>query len=315
MRLTIDTAVDSPEHMRLYAQFLLQIANSYEAPKAEYSGSRIGDTSCFGDPLDLNALSTYSAATRDDTDCGPGFEDGPVSDGFAPGFEQRCSRSENEEIRHVTAESVGSRLHELEDEELVASLAADDAVTLTEDEAPAADEQGKLEDRGQLSAFYRATVVDVPESVAREEVRIAPSPAVELLDASVDSAGETWDPRFHSETRAKTADGKWRRRRNTGKPAAARAPTVPPPPPIPAVPTAPTSLPAVPTQPAVTVTGVTTFPELVKYATQLMGTKRLNHAQLLEACTENGVKDIHACSMKPEVIPAVAESLAKRVVA
>lgn len=71
-------------------------------------------------------------------------------------------------------------------------------------------------------------------------------PVPEQSNAELDSANEPWDPKKHSKTMAKTADGKWRTRRNSG--AAAAAPEAPPAPPAPEAPPAPPAPEASPTQ-------------------------------------------------------------------
>jgi hypothetical protein len=55
--------------------------------------------------------------------------------------------------------------------------------------------------------------------------------------------------------------------------------------------------------------------QLVKFATNHIGKKQITTAQLLEACAECGVVDIHACNQPANlaVIPLVATAILKRV--
>ncbi len=160
--------------------------------------------------------------------------------------------------------------------------------------------------------------------------------------ALLDSAGEAWNPDVHTANQSKTTDGLWRRKRtNKGEVASApkpvelpKGPIVPPPPQAPVEPVA--QVPTVPSAPATTAAVVTpvppappastgaspltelggdTFASLVKYVTNLVGAKKITTAQMLEACLEAGVPDIHACS-KPEnaaLIAPVAIAISKKL--
>ena len=169
---------------------------------------------------------------------------------------------------------------------------------------------------------------------------VPPAPPAAPVEGERDVLGVVWDANLHSESKAKNADGTWRRRRNTGgktaAPAAPQAqaqpatemvvipdvskvppPPVAPPPSAPAVAPPPPPVPTAVAQPQTNGAGllpgaVSTFPDLVKLATKIFGDRKLNTVQLLEICEQHGVKDIHACSMKPDVIPALSASLYAR---
>ena len=60
------------------------------------------------------------------------------------------------------------------------------------------------------------TVTPTPVPPAAPAVTVTPTPSIETgARPDVDAAGYPWDPRIHAQGGAKTADGKWRRRRNT----------------------------------------------------------------------------------------------------
>jgi hypothetical protein len=164
-----------------------------------------------------------------------------------------------------------------------------------------------------------------------------------VTTSPIDSQGVEWNPELHTANQSKNTDGTWRRKRkekgeSASAPKAVMLPTAPPPPPaattqptvepVATVPPAPAptapAVPAVPVvppaPPASTVASsdekkVTTFIELVRYVTNLVGTKQIFQMDILAACAEVGVPDIHSCA-KPEnvaLIPAVAESIRKRL--
>lgn len=164
----------------------------------------------------------------------------------------------------------------------------------------------------------------------------------------IDSTCEKWNPEIHTANQSKNSDGTWRRKRTSPKGEAPatpktvelpKSPQIPPPPPPPpmvvepaaSAPTVPVSqYPAttVPPVPPVSTTtsplaelGGDSFSSLVKYATNLVGAKKITTAALMEACLEvkdangQGIPDIHACS-KPEnaaLIPLVAASISARL--
>lgn len=60
------------------------------------------------------------------------------------------------------------------------------------------------------------TVTPTPVPPAAPAVTVTPTPHLETgARPDVDAAGYPWDARIHAQGGAKTADGKWRRRRNT----------------------------------------------------------------------------------------------------
>lgn len=166
--------------------------------------------------------------------------------------------------------------------------------------------------------------------------------------ALLDAQGEKWNGDIHTANQSKNTDGTWRRKRTakgseapaprtveppkndvppppapTGQPTVEPAAVVPPAPQVPPAPNAAPPAPPTPTadsapvglSPTLTEFGGDTFQALVKYATSIVGAKKVTTDQLLATCVEVGVPDLHACS-KPEnahLIPMLAEALAKRV--
>lgn len=219
----------------------------------------------------------------------------------------------------------------------------------TSPEAAAADEIPSYKSRSSVVP----PAPPAPPAPSASENTGAPqgeAPGAELIvDGQVmalfDSASEKWNPEIHTANQSKNTDGTWRRKR-TSKDAPAAPKTVelpkaqvPPPPPAPStavepvkvVPTAPSApaatpaavvAPVAPTPPVSTAStsplaelGGDTFAALVKFATNLVGAKKISTAALLEACADCGVPDLHACS-KPEnalLIPSVADAIAARL--
>lgn len=187
------------------------------------------------------------------------------------------------------------------------------------------------------SQVHKPIVVSPPSASTSAPLTTSPpadEPPAELLD----SAGVAWNPEVHTANQSKNVNGTWRHKRTEKKPAqdapqVVQVPSAPPPPPVstvepvPAVPPAPVqATPAVvvaptpsavpPAPPVSTVShthGIVTFADLVKKVTTLVGTKKLSTQEMLAACAECGVPDIHACQPRPEVIPSVATAILKRV--
>jgi hypothetical protein len=201
----------------------------------------------------------------------------------------------------------------------------------------------------EVEPFFNSETLHAVKQIPTLPVDVAaPSAEFETLQMEgrvVDSSGATWDGEMHTANQSKNTDGTWRHKRTPKgeAPAAPRVaelpktPQVPVPPPPPmilsveqtAVPPAP-SIPApaavvVPVPPApsvstdssspLTALGGDTFSALVKYVTNLIGSKKITTAQMLEACIECGVPDVHACS-KPEnagLIGLVALAMARKL--
>lgn len=103
------------------------------------------------------------------------------------------------------------------------------------------------------SELVRRTATDwklpAPEApIPAEVVKSDPEPeahetASEILQAAAavdtDSTGAEWNAELHSSSRAKNADGTWKKRRNSGAAQAPAEPAVPTPPAPPAPPAAP----------------------------------------------------------------------------
>lgn len=123
--------------------------------------------------------------------------------------------------------------------------------------------------QAQEDMMVHGTSTEPPVGLFNAEAQACPQPQGESVPSpELDSAGQPWNPELHSSSRAKVADGTWKKKRGAGKVAEVRelnglpttetvakvlenvaptppvppvsAPVTPPAPPVPAVP-APTS--------------------------------------------------------------------------
>mgnify|MGYP000482221035 CR=1 FL=1 len=110
----------------------------------------------------------------------------------------------------------------------------------------------------------------------------APAPAAVELD----SEGQPWNPELHASTKAKTADGVWRKKRGAAPEAppapAAAAPVAPP---------APTPAPATPAAPA-----KTTFATFMANVMPLIRAGKIAGLRINELCQTQGVANMGMAS-------------------
>jgi len=108
---------------------------------------------------------------------------------------------------------------------MIAVLAGRDVVVMPvavapSTEAPGEPEDGPASSSGLGAAFAPGTSATVPAApvaipTPMPEVPAPPAPPAASGGTDVDAEGLPWDARIHGETRAKTAKGLWKRRRNT----------------------------------------------------------------------------------------------------
>lgn len=162
-------------------------------------------------------------------------------------------------------------------------------------------------DVAQLPAYLRNRLPEVP-SLA--------------VDEDTDTAGVKWDATLHSESRSKTADGTWRKRRtaknvvvtNVGDTPVVLAdvstlPTellgtlpamIPPPPPVALV---------IPPPPPTAV--VTTFRELMEQMTIHMASRKVTSKDINAICHEHGIESLQMCFDNTALIPSVHTAIHK----
>lgn len=177
------------------------------------------------------------------------------------------------------------------------------------------------------------TVASVPAPpVAAPEAPAAPSTSAPSAEG-LDSTGLPWDKRIHSSSKAKNADGSWRKLRglndaalvsrveaelrSQGVQALAAGGYVAPPPQMPAggvVPTPPqvppppgTDAPAAP--PAPSGPDVTTPEGLMEWVTPRMMDGRLTFDTVAAALQANGVESLAALKTNPAAVPGVYAAL------
>jgi hypothetical protein len=157
-----------------------------------------------------------------------------------------------------------------------------------------------------------------------------PAPSVEL-----DVRGLPWDPRIHSRTKSKLANGQWKNARGIDAALVTQVETelanlmkipaapvqVPEPPLAPAVVVAPPpASPAVPVPPVSTVanaspSNVTTFPDLMQKVAGAIAAKQLNQAQVLAVTQKHGVQALPLLIQRPDLIPQVVTDLDAQIAA
>lgn len=159
-----------------------------------------------------------------------------------------------------------------------------------------------------------------------------PDVPTKAVDEDTDVDGVKWDATIHSETRSKTADGRWRKRRtaknvvvtstseavNVGTvvtglsssmssapdPAVvvAVSSSVIPPPPATVIPPPPAAAPFVP---------VTTFRELMEKMTLQMAARKITSKDINEICREHGIESMQDCFVNTALIPSVHTAIEK----
>lgn len=137
------------------------------------------------------------------------------------------------------------------------------------------------------------------------------------VDEDTDAAGVKWDATIHSETRSKTADGTWRKRRTAKNVVIAITDTkgvehvcVPASVPDPYVPPLPAellgTLPAmIPPPPPTPFTPVNTFKELMAVVTRHMAAGTISNQQFNAVCQEHGIDSLQDCFHNTALIPSV----------
>ena len=116
------------------------------------------------------------------------------------------------------------------------------------------------------------------------------APTASVTPETHDVDGVAWNPDIHASTKSKTADGRWRAKRNT-------TPTAPTAPTAPAAPTAPTA-------------NGPTFPQLMQRITAGIADRAFTHDTVKAALSLAGCTSLPELASRPDLIPAVAANLA-----
>lgn len=183
----------------------------------------------------------------------------------------------------------------------------------------------------------------VPAPPTNVAVPVPPAPAAPTNPVDLDKNGLPWDYRIHAESKAKIADGTWRKKRNCdpahvatveaelrqlmGAPAVTGvAPSVPLPPPAPApIPPAPSvSVPAsveratVPTPPAAAQVGSPVDPkaqfvQLVGKAAAAINAGKVTKEQVNACCAAHGVAQLVLLASRLDLVPTVAAEIYKLI--
>lgn len=177
-----------------------------------------------------------------------------------------------------------------------------------------------------LPAFTAYEEEQTPEEVfALGPVLVSPAPTVTVppppvTDVSLDKSGIPWDSRVHTSSRAKNADGSWRRRRGIDDATAVQVEgelkalmglpgpvaTVPAPPvAVVAVPAPPPPPPPAPGPVVVPAEGRAAYIAFVGKASGLMQAKRITQEQLLAAVKSVGVESVPLLCHRYDLIPQV----------
>ena len=127
-----------------------------------------------------------------------------------------------------------------------------------------------------------APVVPIP--VENQMPLIAPAASVTPETHDID--GVAWNAEIHASTKSKTADGRWRAKRNTtgAAPAAPAAPVAP--------------------------SGAMTFPQLMQRITQGIASNAFTHDKVKAALALAGCESLPALASQPNLIPVVCANLA-----
>lgn len=176
-----------------------------------------------------------------------------------------------------------------------------------------------------------STVDAVQVEATRDIVRRLPDAPSLAVDADTDTAGVKWDATLHSESRAKCADGTWRKRRTAKNvvvtppvtiPAGVNAVPVVPMPEAPEpdytvvdIPSPPTAV-EVPAAPTVAVpeapfVPVTSFRSLMEVITQHMAKGNVTSKDINAICHEHGIDSIQQCFDNTALIPSVHTAIHK----
>lgn len=163
-------------------------------------------------------------------------------------------------------------------------------------------------------------------------VPAAPLTANLVPGVELDSKGLPWDKRIHADSRAKVADGSWRKKKQLdpvllatveaelrgvmAAPAAPAAPFVPPPPaavavPAPSVTTPPASPPAAPTAAgadAVTIAR-NQFVVLVGKASTAMQANKITQGEITQVCQKFGVQALPLLANRLDLVASVSAEI------
>jgi hypothetical protein len=184
------------------------------------------------------------------------------------------------------------------------------------------------EELAELPSFTAYSEDPSPEEAfAPGPILVAASPTVTtppppVTDVSLDKSGIPWDSRIHTSSRAKNADGSWRRRRGIDDAAALQVEgelkaLMGLPVPVAVVPTPPLTAAAIPAPPPPTVPGPVVVPSegraayiaFVGKASGLMQAKKITQEQLLTAVKSVGVESVPLLCHRYDLIPQVDAAL------
>lgn len=172
-----------------------------------------------------------------------------------------------------------------------------------------------------LSDTPAAPLPDVA-AVAQDLGRDFMKDIANMAERQIDAQGIPWDQRIHASSKAKTADGNWRVKRNVapelvaqitaelkgamGLPAPAPAPValvvVPPAPPAPVAPPPPPAAPAIVVDP---------FNDLMTYITGRQAAKTITAAKVMEVVKAQGFDSLMTLAQRPDLIPTLRAALEK----
>jgi len=145
-------------------------------------------------------------------------------------------------------------------------------------------------------------VLDVPAAAPAAVIPPPPPPVADGAE-ELDSAGHAWNADIHASSKAKVADGTWRKRRGgPSETAEAAAPVAPPAPPAPSAPPAPPA--------TVAEAGAVTFTEAMVKITAAMGAGKITFEGVAAACQNNGLPaGLPSLSEHPGKVAAVLATL------
>lgn len=113
----------------------------------------------------------------------------------------------------------------------------------------------------------------------------------------LDSAGLPWDYRIHSANKTKTADGKWKMKRNVGEKLTHKV-------------TEDNRIAMIaPASPEETTPAVDLFPVFMKTATAQISAGKLNHLSLLKMLQAKGIPDIPSVKIRQDLISVLIKEI------
>ena len=191
--------------------------------------------------------------------------------------------------------------------------------------APVANPFAAQDTNSVTDATVKPKPVVIPPPPAPERKTLAEHYALPPLTAGidVDSAGLPWDARIHAATKAKVADGTWRKRRgladaiDASVTAELKQTMAVPPPPF-AVNAAPSVSPvmanilpvaSVGAAPTASPSDGATFPKLMQKVTGAFSAGQITQAQILAAVQSVGLPSLPMLASRPDLIGAVGTAL------